>query len=110
MDQVDVVVRSETKFSRCRPRRCHLVEYKSAHGNSRYAAAAREFLPGLRKGVRQWCLTIYAGQFQAAGEQIFGHQFKPERGIVKFAFRVSNQDGVAVLNYLDTVMFARRPA
>lgn len=35
---------------------------------------------------------------------------KPDRGIVKFAFRVSNQDGVAVLNYLDTVMFARRPA
>jgi acyl dehydratase len=34
---------------------------------------------------------------------------KPDRGIVKFAFRLTNQDGVAVLNYLDTVMFARRP-
>ena len=33
---------------------------------------------------------------------------KPDRGIVKFAFRLTNQDGVAVLNYLDTVMFARR--
>ena len=35
---------------------------------------------------------------------------KPDRGIVKFVFRVTNQDGVAVLNYLDTVMFGRRPA
>lgn len=34
---------------------------------------------------------------------------KPDRGIVKFAFRVTNQDGVTVLSYLDTVMFARRP-
>ena len=33
---------------------------------------------------------------------------KPDRGIVKFIFRVSNQDGVVVLHYLDTVMFARR--
>lgn len=34
---------------------------------------------------------------------------KPDRGIVKFSFVLSNQDDVAVLRYLDTVMFARRP-
>jgi acyl dehydratase len=34
---------------------------------------------------------------------------KADRGIVKFAFVLTNQDGVAVLTYLDTVMFARRP-
>ncbi len=34
---------------------------------------------------------------------------KPDRGIVKFAFRLTNQDDVLVLSYLDTVMFARRP-
>jgi len=34
---------------------------------------------------------------------------KPDRGIVKFHFRVFNQDEVLVLSYLDTVMFARRP-
>ena len=34
---------------------------------------------------------------------------KPDRGIVKFGFRVDNQDGVTVLSYLDTVMFGRRP-
>jgi len=35
---------------------------------------------------------------------------KPDRGIVRFDFTVTNQDGVTVLRYLDTVMFARRPA
>ncbi|MEQ8660407.1 MAG: MaoC/PaaZ C-terminal domain-containing protein [Gammaproteobacteria bacterium] len=35
---------------------------------------------------------------------------KPDRGIVRFHFRVFNQDAVMVLSYLDTVMFARRPA
>ncbi len=35
---------------------------------------------------------------------------KPDRGIVKFLFRVFNQDDELVLSYLDTVMFARRPA
>ncbi|MEQ8233910.1 MAG: MaoC/PaaZ C-terminal domain-containing protein [Gammaproteobacteria bacterium] len=35
---------------------------------------------------------------------------KPDRGIVKFRFEVHNQDDVLVLSYLDTVMFARRPA
>ena len=35
---------------------------------------------------------------------------KPDRGIVKFLFTLTNQDGVTVLRYLDTVMFARRPA
>ena len=38
-----------------------------------------------------------------------GSNSKPDRGIVKFAFGLTNQDGVAVLTYLDTVMFARRP-
>jgi acyl dehydratase len=33
---------------------------------------------------------------------------KPDRGIVKFSFVLSNQHEVAVLRYLDTVMFARR--
>jgi len=33
---------------------------------------------------------------------------KSDRGIVKFHFRVYNQDEVLVLHYLDTVMFARR--
>ncbi len=33
---------------------------------------------------------------------------KPDQGIVKFTFEVANQDGEAVLTYLDTVMFARR--
>ncbi|MGR8921509.1 MAG: MaoC/PaaZ C-terminal domain-containing protein [Gammaproteobacteria bacterium] len=33
---------------------------------------------------------------------------KPDRGIVEFLFRLSNQDGVEVLRYLDTVMFLRR--
>ncbi len=33
---------------------------------------------------------------------------KPDRGIVKFDFRLFNQDDVLVLSYLDTVMFARR--
>ena len=32
---------------------------------------------------------------------------KPDRGIVKFAFTLNNQDNVTVLSYLDTVMFAR---
>ena len=36
--------------------------------------------------------------------------FHTDRGIVKFVFRVSNQDDATVLNYLDTVMFARRMA
>lgn len=36
-------------------------------------------------------------------------QSKPDRGIVKFHFRLYNQDEVLVLSYLDTVMFARRP-
>ena len=35
---------------------------------------------------------------------------KPDRGIVKFGFRLFNQDEVTVLTYLDTVMFARRSA
>ena len=35
---------------------------------------------------------------------------KPDRGIVKFSFRLYNQDDVTVLSYLDTVMFARRAA
>lgn len=35
---------------------------------------------------------------------------KPDRGIVKFRFRLDNQQGEPVLTYLDTVMFARRPA
>lgn len=35
---------------------------------------------------------------------------KPDRGIVKFNFRLANQDGVTILSYLDTVMFARRGA
>lgn len=35
---------------------------------------------------------------------------KPDRGIVKFHFRVYNQDEVLVLHYLDTVMFARHAA
>ena len=35
---------------------------------------------------------------------------KPERGIVKFSFRLTNRDGCVVLSYLDTVMFARREA
>ena len=35
---------------------------------------------------------------------------KPDRGIVKFRFTLTNQEGVTVLTYLDTVMFARRPA
>jgi acyl dehydratase len=34
---------------------------------------------------------------------------KPDRGIIKFLFRLLNQDDVLVLSYLDTVMFARRP-
>jgi acyl dehydratase len=34
---------------------------------------------------------------------------KPDRGIVRFAFRLYNQDDVTVLSYLDTVMLARRP-
>lgn len=33
---------------------------------------------------------------------------KPDRGIVKFHFRLYNQDAILVLHYLDTVMFARR--
>ena len=33
---------------------------------------------------------------------------KPDRGVVRFEFRVSNQHDVVVLRYLDTVMFARR--
>ncbi len=33
---------------------------------------------------------------------------KPDRGIVKFAFTLANQDKRVVLSYLDTVMFARR--
>lgn len=33
---------------------------------------------------------------------------KPDRGIVKFAFTLTNQGGRVVLSYLDTVMFARR--
>lgn len=35
---------------------------------------------------------------------------KPDRGIVKFDFSLTNQNAVVVLRYLDTVMFARRPA
>lgn len=35
---------------------------------------------------------------------------KPDRGIIKFEFRMLNQSDVVVLSYLDTVMFARRPA
>lgn len=35
-------------------------------------------------------------------------QSKPDRGIVQFEFSLFNQDGVLVLHYLDTVMFARR--
>ena len=35
---------------------------------------------------------------------------KPDRGIVTLAFDVSNQDQTTVLTYIDTVMFARRPA
>lgn len=35
---------------------------------------------------------------------------KPERGIVKFSFQLTNRDGRVVLSYLDTVMFARRGA
>jgi acyl dehydratase len=35
---------------------------------------------------------------------------KPDRGIVKFLFELFNQDDELVLRYLDTVMFARRPA
>lgn len=35
---------------------------------------------------------------------------KPDRGIVKFDFSLTNQDSVVVLRYLDTVMFARRHA
>jgi len=34
---------------------------------------------------------------------------KPDRGIVTLGFRVYNQDDVAVLTYIDTVMFAVRP-
>lgn len=37
-----------------------------------------------------------------------GSRSKPDRGIVKFHFRVYNQDDLLVLHYLDTVMFARR--
>ena len=33
---------------------------------------------------------------------------KPDRGIVKFTFRVANQDDETVLDYVDTVMFAKR--
>jgi acyl dehydratase len=33
---------------------------------------------------------------------------KPDRGIVKFALRLANQDGETVLAHVDTVMFARR--
>lgn len=35
---------------------------------------------------------------------------KPDRGIVKFDFRLFNQHKVVVLSYLDTVMFMRRRA
>ena len=34
---------------------------------------------------------------------------KPDRGIIKFNFRMVNQDDLVVLNYLDTVMFSREP-
>ncbi len=33
---------------------------------------------------------------------------KPDRGIVKFLFKMVNQDQIEVLSYLDTVMFSRR--
>ena len=32
---------------------------------------------------------------------------KPDRGIVKFTFRIANQDDETVLEYVDTVMFAK---
>lgn len=35
---------------------------------------------------------------------------KPDRGIVTLDFNVFNQDKVTVLSYIDTVMFACRPA
>ncbi len=35
---------------------------------------------------------------------------KPDRGIVTLNFRIYNADDVTVLTYIDTVMFARRPA
>jgi len=35
---------------------------------------------------------------------------KSDRGIVKFSFRLFNQDNVTVLSYIDTVMFERHNA
>jgi len=54
--------------------------------------------PGDRLGLRIACLQVRASRS------------KPDRGIVKFDFSLTNQDSVVVLRYLDTVMFARRHA
>lgn len=35
---------------------------------------------------------------------------KPDRGIVKFRVTLSNQEGAAVLTYIDIVLFAKRTA
>ena len=74
---------------------------------------ARQFGEGELRLKVERCTAEYVGDDLYARIECTGtraSRSKPDRGIVTLNFRIYNADDVTVLTYIDTVMFARRPA